>query len=138
LDRISNISRRYITIHSISLVVKVSGVLVSLYPFNLKFLTLSLGIDFAQAFWGLLLPHGFSGGALTRVPSRDGDNDDKMDGDEGFKEEYMQWWFEFLNKKGHKGVSKDTWVMVRCFLLLILNPLPFNILSYCCIPVSHA
>lgn len=95
------------------------------YPFNPKFLTLSLGIDFAQAFWSLLLPHGFSGGALTRVPLRDGDNDYKMDGDEGFKEEYIQWWFEFLNKKGHKGVSKDTWVMVRCFLLLPLIPLPF-------------
>jgi len=105
------------------------------YPFNPKFLTLSLGVDFAQAFWNLLLPHGFSGGALTRVPLRDGDNDDKMDGDEGFKEEYIQWWFEFLNKKGYKGVSKDTWVMVRCFLLLILNPFPFNSLSYCCIPV---
>ncbi|KIM41840.1 hypothetical protein M413DRAFT_27408 [Hebeloma cylindrosporum] len=76
----------------------------------------SLGIDFAQAFWSLLLPHGFSGGALNRISLRDGDNDHNMDGEEGFKEEYIQWWFEFLNKKGHKGVSKDTWVMFLDFI----------------------
>lgn len=40
------------------------------------------------------------------------DDDGKMDtGDEGFKEEYIQWWFEFLTEKGLKGVSKDTWLM---------------------------
>jgi hypothetical protein len=31
--------------------------------------------------------------------------------EEGWKE--IQWWFDFLNQKGIKGVSKDTWVMVR-------------------------
>ncbi|PPQ85764.1 hypothetical protein CVT25_003082 [Psilocybe cyanescens] len=74
----------------------------------------SLGLETAQAFWGLLLPHGFQGGALARV---DDDEDDvKMDGDEGWKEEYIQWWFDFMNQKGQKGVSKDTWVMFLDFI----------------------
>jgi DCN1-like protein 1/2 len=33
-------------------------------------------------------------------------------GGEGFKREYVDWWFEFLQAKGGKGVSKDTWNMV--------------------------
>jgi len=81
-------------------------------------LHIPLGVDFAQALWNLLLPHGFSGGALAHVPLRDSDNDSNMDGEEGFKEEYITWWFEFLAQKGYKGVSKDTWAMVRCFLSL--------------------
>ncbi|KAH9476857.1 Defective in cullin neddylation protein 1 [Psilocybe cubensis] len=74
----------------------------------------SLGLETAQAFWGLLLPHGFQGGALSRA--NDDDNDVKMDGDEGWKKEYLQWWFDFMNQKGLKGVSKDTWVMFLDFI----------------------
>ena len=33
--------------------------------------------------------------------------------EEGWKSEYTDWWFEFLREKGGKGVSKDTWQMVR-------------------------
>lgn len=33
--------------------------------------------------------------------------------EEGWKPEYTDWWFEFLREKGGKGVSKDTWQMVR-------------------------
>lgn len=78
-----------------------------------SFILISLGIENAQAFWGLLLPHGFSGGALSHTDSRDDDNDVRMSGArDGFKEEYIQWWFDFLNEKGGKGVSKDTWQMV--------------------------
>jgi len=76
----------------------------------------SLGLETAQAFWSLLLPHGFHGGALSHVTSHDSDDDVKMDGEEGWKEEYIQWWFDFLNQKGHKGVSKDTWVMFLDFV----------------------
>jgi len=76
----------------------------------------SLGVEFAQALWSLLLPHGFLGGALAHVPLRDSDNDSNMDGREGFKEEYIEWWFEFLAQKGYKGVSKDTWVMFLDFI----------------------
>ncbi|KAF8970704.1 defective in Cullin neddylation protein 1 [Flammula alnicola] len=75
----------------------------------------SLGLETAQALWGLLLPHGFQGGALSHITTRDGDDDVKMD-EEGWKEEYNQWWFDFLTQKGHKGVSKDTWVMFLDFI----------------------
>ena len=71
----------------------------------------SVGLETAQAFWSLLLPHGIEGGALSH---HDDDQDDRMTGTgDGFKREYVDWWFEFLNEKGGKGVSKDTWQMVR-------------------------
>lgn len=79
----------------------------------------------AQAFWALLIPHGLQGGALAHVPAgaQDADGDEVMAGagtEEGWKEEYTQWWFEFLEKAGLKGVSKDVWQMVsasvRCEL----------------------
>lgn len=72
-------------------------------------------LDSAQAFWSLLLPHGLEGGALSHIHSDDDDNDTGS----GWKDEYTQWWFDFLNEKGGKGISKDTWVMV-CFILLSL------------------
>ncbi|KAK0494382.1 defective in Cullin neddylation protein 1 [Armillaria luteobubalina] len=59
----------------------------------------SLAMDSALAFWALLLPHGLKGGALSHD-------------DEGWKDQYTQWWFEYLEAKGGKGVSKDTWSMV--------------------------
>jgi hypothetical protein len=89
------------------------GLIHTLYLLIPSLLHILLGVDLAQALWSLLLPHGFSGGALAHVPLRDNDNDSSMDGGEGFKEEYIEWWFEFLAQKGYKGVSKDTWAMVR-------------------------
>jgi len=79
----------------------------------------SIGIDTAQAFWGLLLPHGLQGGALSHVHSKDSDDDDDMGSEEGWQEPYTQWWFDFLNEKGGKGVSKDTWVMFLDFVRTI-------------------
>ncbi|CAA7261982.1 unnamed protein product [Cyclocybe aegerita] len=76
----------------------------------------SLGTETAQAFWGLLLPHGFEGGALTKKPPSDGDGDVSMDDGGGWREEYNQWWFDFLTHKGGKGVSRDTWVMFLDFV----------------------
>lgn len=67
----------------------------------------------AQGFWALLIPHGLQGGALAHVHSQDEDEDDDMGEEQGWKAEYMQWWFDFLNEKGGKGISKDTWQMVR-------------------------
>lgn len=61
------------------------------------------GLDSAQAFWALLLPHGFNGGALTRR------NKDDLN---GWQEKYNRWWSEFLSERGGKGVSRDTWTMV--------------------------
>lgn len=77
----------------------------------------SLGIDIAQAFWALLLPHGMDGGALAHK-RQDGD-DVIMESQEGFKPEYVQWWFDFLNEKGGKGISKDTWNMFLEFVRTI-------------------
>ena len=76
------------------------------------------GIETAQAFWGLLLPHGLQGGALAHIRSRDKDEDVDMVEEEGWKDDYNQWWFDFLAEKGGKGVSKDTWIMVS----LLLHP----------------
>jgi len=84
----------------------------------------SLGLETAQAFWSLLIPHGLAGGALTRVAIQDDDDDEdneaedvKMDeGVEGWKEGYLQWWFDFLNERGGKGVTKDTWIMFFAFI----------------------
>ncbi len=74
-------------------------------------------MDSAIAFWGLLLPVGLKGGALShRITNADGD-EEPMDGQEpGWKPEYTDWWFEFMQEKGGKGVSKDTWAMVSSFI----------------------
>ncbi|KAG8717131.1 Scaffold-type E3 ligase [Ceratobasidium sp. 395] len=64
----------------------------------------SISIETAIAFWTLLLNVGLSGPALPC---------------NGWKEEYTQWWFEFLNEKGGKGVSKDTWAMLPDFIKTI-------------------
>jgi len=79
-----------------------------------------IALDTAQAFWALLIPHGLNGGALSHTVSPDSGTDVNM-GEEGWQEAYTQWWFEFLTQKGPKGVSKDTWVMVKPF-----DPLSFE------------
>lgn len=65
----------------------------------------SLAVDSAIAFWQLLLPIGLSGRALAHIDSGDGNS--------GWESKYNDWWFEYLNEKGGKGISKDTWHMVR-------------------------
>ena len=70
----------------------------------------------AQGFWQILIPFGLQNGALSHVtslPGKDGDDVRMGELEEGWKDEYTQWWFDFLNEKGGKGVSKDTWQMVR-------------------------
>ncbi|OCH92560.1 DUF298-domain-containing protein [Obba rivulosa] len=79
----------------------------------------SLALDMAQAFWGLLIPHGLEGRALAHVSAPDDDEDEDMEDEEGWKPEYLEWWFEFLNEKGGKGVSKDTWQMFLEFVRTI-------------------
>lgn len=71
----------------------------------------------AQGFWALLIPHGLAGGALAHVTAggQDSDGDEVMASaapGEGWKDVYTQWWFEFLEGSGAKGVSKDVWQMV--------------------------
>jgi DCN1-like protein 1/2 len=99
----------------------------------------SLPIEIALAFWGLLLPLGLKGGALRHQDfggceddddedddDDDDDEDDEDDDDDpmgmkargcggggGWTEDHTQLWFDFLNEKNVKGVSKDTWAMVR-------------------------
>ncbi len=79
-------------------------------------------MDMAQGFWGLLIPHGLQGGALSHIatlPGRDNGEDVRMGAqEEGWNDELTQWWFEYLTEKGIKGVSKDVWQMV-CHPLLI-------------------
>ena len=73
-------------------------------------------MDMAQGFWQLLIPCGLQNGALSHIigPSgRDGDDVLMSDHEEGWRDEYTDWWFDFLNQKGMKGVSKDVWQMVR-------------------------
>jgi DCN1-like protein 1/2 len=64
----------------------------------------SIPIDNAKAFWSLLLPL-----ALTSVEAK---QDFK-----GWQPEYNDWWFEFLDVKKVKGISKDAWSMVRALLM---------------------
>lgn len=78
-------------------------------------------LEVAQAFWALLLPAGLQGGALAHIQSKDLDDDIDMGKEEGWADEYVQWWFEFLNEKGCKGVSKDTWMMVSRVLIRWLS-----------------
>lgn len=78
----------------------------------------SIPMDTAKAFWALLLPAGQKGDALAHEG-----------GGSGWKPEYNQWWFEFLDAKGGKGVSRDTWNMVYrvCVPAMILAyTLPFQ------------
>lgn len=71
----------------------------------------------AQGLWALLIPHGLQGGALSH--KREDGEDDAMGIDEdGWQEEYLNWWFEHLKEKGVKGVSKDVWQMVSFPLFL--------------------
>lgn len=84
----------------------------------------SLAFDMAEGFWGLLIPHGLRGGALSHVASsRDNDDEDdedvEMADESGWKDEYTEWWFDFLREKGGKGISKDTWQMFLEFVRTI-------------------
>jgi hypothetical protein len=85
-------------------------------------------IDTAIAFWGLLLPAGLEGGALSHIRRSGNDDDDDDDTDElmvtgdsppGWSASYTDLWFEFLQEKGGKGVSKDTWQMFHEFVRTI-------------------
>ncbi|KAI0258734.1 Cullin binding-domain-containing protein [Gloeopeniophorella convolvens] len=73
----------------------------------------SLGVETALAFWGLLLPHGLQGGALR---SQDYDGDDTMREGGGWTASHTQLWYQFLDEKNIKGISKDTWAMFIAFL----------------------
>lgn len=81
-----------------------------------------IGTETAQAFWELLIPHGVKGGALGHVEEEtSGDEEDEeMEADvelePGWSEKHTQWWFEFLSEKAGKGISRDTWNMVRRFI----------------------
>ncbi len=75
-------------------------------------------MESAIDFWKLLIPFGLSGGALSHTTT-DGLEDSGGDvhmsdvSEKGWRKEYTELWFQFLNEKGGKGVSKDTWNMVR-------------------------
>ncbi|GJJ14044.1 hypothetical protein Clacol_008301 [Clathrus columnatus] len=76
----------------------------------------SLAVETAQAFWGLLLPQAVEGGALARIEIDEDEEDENMaQGGPGWSDQHTQLWFDFLNEKGGKGVSKDTWNMFVSF-----------------------
>ena len=74
----------------------------------------------AQGLWGLLIPHGLQGGALSHK-REEGDDDPMGLDEEGWQEEYLTWWFEHLQEKKVKGISKDVWHMVSTFPLIRLS-----------------
>ena len=79
---------------------------------NELWLKYAVGLDMAQGFWALLIPHGLQGGALSHKSEED---DDSMGVDEeGWKEEYTNWWFDYLTSKNVRAISKDVWHMVSC------------------------
>jgi DCN1-like protein 1/2 len=92
-------------------------------------------LETAQALWGLLLPHGLQGGALSHLnTSIDTDGDDvKMDdveGEQGWTQTQTQLWFEFLAEKGLKGISKDTWHMVGYQTKYLRPDCKFNVIFF--------
>lgn len=83
----------------------------------------SITVETAIAFWGLLIPLGLTGTALAHTSDGDVDDDEEesMNSEGGWEPRFTGWWFEFLTNKGGKGVSKDTWTMVRPKLLSHLS-----------------
>jgi len=75
----------------------------------------SLSMESAVSFWSLLLPIGLSGGALSHI------EDVSMAGGTqgGWRDEHSQWWFDYLQQKNVKGISKDTWSMFLDFVRTI-------------------
>ncbi|KAF7320495.1 Defective in cullin neddylation protein [Mycena chlorophos] len=73
----------------------------------------SIPMDTASAFWALLLPYATLG---ARVDESGDTVMDSPAAGEGWRPEYNDWWIEFMNEKGGKGVSKDTWVMFLDFI----------------------
>ena len=73
-------------------------------------------IETAIAFWGLLLPAGQRGQALRHMDmitdALTGDVIYQPSKEPGWKPEHNALWFEYLNEKAGKGISKDTWLMV--------------------------
>ena len=63
----------------------------------------------ALGFWHLLIPHALAGGALAHEDEDGMDEDGK---ERGWTDEYTDWWFEFLQEKGLKGITRDIWSQV--------------------------
>ena len=68
----------------------------------------------AKGLWNLLLPHGLKGGAISTNSAKD---DVDMGGENppaehSWTTERIAMWFQFLDDKGLKGISRDSWLMV--------------------------
>lgn len=110
-----------------------SSYFTSVYNYTFEFAKAgaqrSITVETAIPFWELLFTHGLTGNALDHTPHGDGDTDEEedhtsMDTEEGWKSEFTRWWVEFLIENGTKGVSKDTWTMVRPNFFFPFFPLP--------------
>lgn len=93
-------------------------------------------MDSALPFWSLLIPAGLSGQALSHyVATEDGDEAAPPPGEIGWTQQLTDLWSEYMETKGGKGVSKDTWQMFLDFVRSMDSRLErFNALGTSLIP----
>ncbi|KIM24530.1 hypothetical protein M408DRAFT_75899 [Serendipita vermifera MAFF 305830] len=99
----------------------------SVYNFTFDFAKTEAGqrsipVESAVAFWGLLLPAGLKGRALQHMDMKTGDDGETVytaSRDPGWNATHSELWSEYMNEKGGKGVSKDTWMMFFDFVRTI-------------------
>jgi len=74
----------------------------------------SSATETAKGLWNLLLPHGLKGGAIS-TPHAPDDVDidgEKLPAEQSWTIERIAMWFQFLDDRGLKGISRDSWLMV--------------------------
>ena len=82
----------------------------------------SSATETAKGLWNLLLPHGLKGGAIS-TPNAPDDvdiNGKNLPAEQSWTIERIAMWFQFLDDKGLKGISRDSWLMVSGIRLM--NP----------------
>lgn len=81
----------------------------------------SLATETAKGLWNLLLPHGLKGGAISTNSAKDDVDmgDENPPAEHSWTTERIAMWFQFLDDKGLKGISRDSWLMFLEFLRTI-------------------
>ena len=92
----------------------------------------NIASDVALSFWSLLLPFGLENSALSHVDDLNADPPTSTY--PGWQPEHTDWWIEYIQEKNVKGLSKDTWSMVRAFSIARLTkakqPKPLQLLDF--------
>jgi len=65
----------------------------------------------AKGLWNLLLPHGLKGGAIS-APGDVDVSGKNLPASQSRTIEWIAMWFQFLDDRGLKGISRDNWLMV--------------------------